>query len=137
VKLRNYPKNNICQLLKMATVKNCNFSCTCNRADCERKHHVDNIEDRAEFKKLYESRFDRKIHNETDPQGVRLVPCYFGAVCGKADCNFKHYCNIEFRKEFSKEWFKVSRKAGKERILAEMKSKYSISDEDLERLSKM
>jgi hypothetical protein len=33
--------------------------------------------------------------------------------------------------------FKVSRKAGKERILAEMKSKYSISDEDLERLSKM
>ena len=124
---------------QMATpaVKNCNFSCTCNREDCDRKHYIENKDDRLKVKELYEKHFDRKIHNETDPEGVRLVPCFFGPLCGKTDCNFKHYCRFEFRKEvMNKEWYKITRKSGKEKLFAEMKEKYSISEEDFEKMMK-
>jgi len=119
------------------TVKNCNFSCTCNRDDCDRKHHIENKEDRAKVKELYEKHFDRKIHNETDPEGVRRIPCFYGPLCGKTDCNFKHYCKTEFRKEvMNKEWFKITRKSGKEKLFTEMKEKYSISEDDFEKMMK-
>ena len=89
-------------------------------------------------KELYEKHFDRKIHNETDPDGVRLVPCFFGPLCGKTDCNFKHYCKFEFRKEvMNKEWNKVAYKSKKEKLITDLKAKYSISDEDVEKLMKL
>ena len=119
-------------------IKNCNFSCTCNRDDCDRKHHITDKEERAKCKELYEKHFDRKIHNETDPEGVRRIPCFFGPLCGKSECNFKHYCKFEFRKEvIIREWNKDSRKIKKEKTIAELKEKYSISDEDVEMMMKM
>ena len=33
-----------------ASAKNCNFSCTCNRDDCERKHYIEDINDRKIIK---------------------------------------------------------------------------------------
>ena len=122
----------------MSSVKNCNFSCTCNRDDCDRKHYIEDIEDRKIVKDLYDENFDRKKHNETDPDGVRNVPCFFGPLCGKSECNFKHYCRYEFRVEvMNKEWRRISRKENKERLLAELKAKYKISDEDLEKLMRL
>ena len=118
--------------------RNCNFSCTCNRDDCDRKHYIETPEDRAIVKEIFDKHFDRKIHNETDPDGVRNFPCFFGPLCGKADCNYKHFCKIEFRNEvMNKQWRKISRKDNKEKFLSELKEKYSISDEDIETLSKL
>ena len=124
---------------RMATgIRNCNFSCTCNREECDKKHFIEDPEDRIKVKEIFDKHFDRKIHNETDPDGVRNVPCFFGPLCGKPDCNYKHYCRIEFRREvMNKEWRKISRKENKEKQLDEFKAKYSISDEDIERLLKL
>jgi len=122
----------------MTTVKYCNFSCVCNRDDCERKHYIEDKNDRIAVKELFDKHYDRSIHNETDPDGVRNSPCFYGPLCSKTDCNFKHYCKFEFRKEImSKEWFKISRKNNKQKILADLKEKYNISDEDMEKLSKL
>ena len=121
-----------------SSIKNCNFSCTCNRDDCERKHYIDNIDDRKIVKDLYDENFDRRQHNETDPDGVRNVPCFFGPLCGKSECNFKHYCNYEFRVNvMNKEWRKITRKENKDKLLTELKTKYKISDEDMEKLMKL
>ena len=120
------------------SAKNCNFSCTCNRADCDRKHYIETIDDRAKVKELFEKHFDKSIHKETDPEGTRNAPCFFGALCGKTGCGFKHYCSIEFRTEvMSKEWRKISFRNNKDKILTEMKEKYGISDEDMEKLKKI
>ena len=123
----------------MATgIRNCNFSCTCNREECDRKHYIEDSEDRATVKDIFDDNFDRKIHNETDPEGVRSVPCFFGPLCSKSECNFKHYCSFEFRmKIMNKEWRKISRKDNQEKVLSELVEKYSISDEDLEKISKL
>jgi hypothetical protein len=118
-------------------VKNCNFSCTCNRDECAFKHYIENKEDRALFKELYDDKFDRKTHNETDPEGVRNTPCFFGGLCSREDCNFKHYCNHTFRVALNKEWRKIARKENRERVFAELKAKYKISDEDMEKLEKL
>ena len=116
-------------------IKNCNFSCTCNREDCDRKHYIESSDDRIKVKEIFEKHFDRKIHNETDPDGVRNASCFFGSLCAKPECNYKHYCSIEFRKEImNKEWRKISRKDNKEKQLNEFKAKYSISDDDMEKL---
>ena len=118
--------------------KNCNFSCTCNREECDRKHYIEDPDDRITVKEIFDKHFDRKNHNETDHDGVRNSPCFFGPLCGKADCNYKHYCRIEFRNEvMNKEWRRISRKDNKEKILNEIKAKYTISDEDMEKLSKL
>jgi hypothetical protein len=123
----------------MATgIRNCNFSCTCNREECDKKHFIEDQNDRIKVKEIFDKHFDRKNHNETDPDGVRNIPCFFGPLCGKPDCNYKHYCRIEFRREvMNKEWRKISRKENKEKQLDEFKAKYSISDEDIERLLKL
>ena len=121
-----------------STIKNCNFSCTCFRDDCDRKHYIENIEDRKIVKDLFDANYDKRIHNETDPEGVRNVPCFFGPLCGKSECNFKHYCRYEIRADvMNREWRKISRKENKERLLNDLKAKYKISDEDMEKLMKM
>ena len=121
-----------------ASTKNCNFSCTCNREECDRKHYIEDPEDRAKVKEIFDNHFDRKIHNETDPDGVRNTPCFFGPLCGKSECNYKHYCRFEFRSEvMNKEWRKISRRDNKEKLLEAMKEKYDISEEDMERLAKL
>ncbi len=124
-------------LKRMSTTKNCNFSCTCNRDDCDRKHYIENKDDRLLVKQLYDKAFDRKIHNETDPEGVRNTPCFYGPLCSREDCNFKHYCKYEFRLEINKEWRKIARSENRKRILTEMKNKYKISDEDMDKLEKL
>ena len=123
---------------RMSTVKNCNFSCTCNRDECDRKHYIEDADDRVAVKELYEKHFNRSQHNETDPEGVRNVPCFFGPLCGNSECNFKHFCNADFRREVMiKEWRKLNRKDNKDKLLAELKTKYKISDEDMEKLQKL
>jgi len=118
--------------------KNCNFSCTCNRDECDRKHYIDDKENRLKIKEIYDANFERSMHNETDPDGVRNSPCFYGPLCGRSDCNFKHFCNYDFRKDtMIKEWSKISRKSNKERILNVLKTKYKISDEDFETLLKI
>jgi hypothetical protein len=121
-----------------AGIKNCNFSCTCNRDDCERKHYIEDKEVRVLIKEIFDTNFDRKVHNETDPDGVRNIPCFYGSLCSKTECTFRHYCSFEFRREImSKKWRKVLRKDNKDKVLADMQEKYSISDDDMEKLAKL
>jgi hypothetical protein len=37
----------------------------------------------------------------------------------------------------NKEWRKIARKENRDRVLAEMKAKYKISEEDMEKLAKL
>jgi hypothetical protein len=37
----------------------------------------------------------------------------------------------------NKEWRKIARKENRERVFAELKAKYKISDEDMEKLEKL
>lgn len=124
--------------MSSSSVRNCNFSCTCNREDCDRKHYIEDIDDRKIVKDLYDANFDRREHNETDPDGVRNIPCFFGPLCSRSECNFKHYCRYEFRVEvMNREWRKISRKENKDRVLTELKAKYKFSDEDMDKLMKL
>lgn len=90
----------------MTTIKICNFSCSCVRDDCSFKHRIDDIELRKEFKEIIDEKFDKNSHNETDPDGIRHLPCIHGFLCGKEDCGFKHRCSFSGRKVITAEWNK-------------------------------
>lgn len=98
----------------MTTVKVCNFSCSCTRDECSFKHRIDELELRKEFKKIIDEKFDKNVHNETDPDGVRHIPCIHGFLCGKEDCGYKHRCSFVGRKLFVAEWNKLHPKERKE-----------------------
>ena len=118
--------------------KNCNYSCTCTRENCDFKHYIEDKNDRFKVKEIYDENFNRTIHNETDPEGVRHVPCFFGYFCKNSSCNFKHFCNYEFRKEImNKEWFKYSRRNEKDKLVNYLKAKYNINQDDFEKLVKL
>ena len=117
-------------------VKNCNFSCVCNRKDCERKHFIDEIEKRAQFKELYEKLYDKKEHRETDPDGVRERNCFFGGLCRDKDCNYKHFCNAEGRAVIIKAWYRDCKKNDNAEFIADLSGRYKFSKEDLEELKK-
>jgi len=85
--------------------KVCNFSCSCIRDDCSFKHRIDDIELRKEFKKIIDAKYDKNIHNETDPDGVRHLPCHHGFLCNNESCGFKHRCSFAGRKEIQNEWY--------------------------------
>ncbi len=69
-------------------IKNCNFSCTCFRNDCERKPYIKNIKDRKIIKYLFDANYDKSIHSETDSEEIRIVSCFFGSLCIKSQYNF-------------------------------------------------
>jgi hypothetical protein len=96
------------------SVKVCNFSCSCVRDDCSFKHRIDDIELRKEFKKIVDAKFDKNSHNETDPDGVRHIPCLHGFLCGKEDCGYKHRCSFVGRKLIIAEWNKAHPRERKE-----------------------
>jgi hypothetical protein len=122
----------------MATsVKVCNFSCSCVREDCSFKHRIDDIELRKEFKKVIDAKFDKNEHNETDPEGIRHIPCIHGFLCGKEDCGYKHRCSFAGRKEIQNEWYishpRIQRKQLTEEDAEQMRklvAKYMMSYED-------
>jgi hypothetical protein len=94
--------------------KVCNFSCSCIRDDCSFKHRIDDIELRKEFKKIVDAKYDKNIHNETDPEGIRHTPCLHGFICGKEDCGYKHRCSFAGRKLIIAEWNKTHPRERKE-----------------------
>ena len=96
------------------SAKVCNFSCSCVRDDCSFKHRIDDIELRKEFKKIVDDKFDKNAHNETDPEGIRHIPCIHGFLCGKEDCGYKHRCSFVGRKLIITEWNKAHPKERKE-----------------------
>jgi len=94
--------------------KVCNFSCSCIRDDCSFKHRIDDIELRKEFKKIVDAKYDKNIHNETDPEGIRHTPCLHGFICGKEDCGYKHRSSFAGRKLIIAEWNKTHPRERKE-----------------------
>ena len=95
-------------------MKICNFSCSCVRDDCTFKHKINDIELRKEFKELVDTKFDKGAHNETDPEGIRHLPCLHGFLCGKEDCGFKHRYSYSGRKVIIAEWEKSHPRERKE-----------------------
>jgi hypothetical protein len=111
----------------------CKFPSSCIRPECNRKHYIAAFEDRVIVKQMFDNNYDVKIHNEKFVQGFRNVSCFSGLLCSNVNCKFRHNCSFEFRREFMvKEWRKILRKDYKDKVFAEMKKKYSISDDDLE-----
>lgn len=90
----------------MATSINaCNFSCSCVRDDCSFKHRIENLELRKEFKMIADEMYDRSIHNETDPDGIRHKPCFHGFLCNNEECGYKHRCSFSGRKIIQDAWY--------------------------------
>jgi len=111
----------------------CKFPSSCIRPECNRKHYIASFEDRVIVKQMFDDNYNVKIHNEKFIQGFRNVPCFSGPLCSNVNCKFRHNCSFEFRREIMvKEWRKILRKDYKDKVFAEMKNKYSISDADLE-----
>lgn len=82
----------------------------CNREDCSYKHYLNNIEKRNVFKELFDATYDKSRHNKTDPKEERCKMCLFGHLCGKDDCGFKHYFNIDCRRLLQKLWYRADKK---------------------------
>ena len=96
------------------TMKVCNFSCSCIRDECSFKHRIDELSLRKEFKEMVDSLYDKETFNETDPEGIRHLPCIHGFICGKEDCGFKHRCSFAGRKVIISAWNKKHPKERKE-----------------------
>lgn len=114
--------------------KTCNFNCVCNREGCAYKHYLVSADERKAFKELVDSAYDKTLHNETDPDGVRHRICVFGHLCGKEACTFKHFCNFEGRRLLQQSWRKQSRKAEAFQFIDELNEKYSFDEAELEKL---
>ena len=123
----------------MTTADNkvCKFNCICNRPDCSFRHYITNVDDRSAFKELLDKLYDKSKHNETDPEGIRRRVCFFGYLCGKEDCGFQHFCNIEGRRLLQKAWFKQSKRNESLAFLDELNEKYSFTDDEVEKLLAM
>lgn len=118
----------------MTDAKICNFNCICNRDDCSYKHYLNTVDERKAFKELFDATYDKSRHNETDPKGERRRMCLFGHLCGKDDCGFKHFCNIDCRRLLQKSWYRVTKKSENKAFLAELGGKYQMSEEEMTKL---
>ena len=96
------------------TTKVCNFSCSCIRDECSFKHRIDELQLRKEFKEMVDTLYDKDSFNETDPEGIRHLPCIHGFICGKEDCGFKHRCSFDGRKVIIAAWNKKHPRERKE-----------------------
>ncbi len=121
------------------SLKVCNFSCSCVRDDCSFKHRIDNLELRKEFKDIVDAIFDKNIHNETDPDGIRHIPCIHGYLCNNEDCGYKHRCSFSGRKEIQNEWFNKHPRPQRKQLTIEdaeqlnkLSIKYMMTHEDAE-----
>lgn len=123
----------------MTTAKSkiCNFNCSCIREDCSYDHYIKDLEDRKDFKDLFDATIDKRTYNETDPDGVRKKICAFGILCNNEDCGYKHYCSPDGRMLMRREWFKIFNKQKNSSFLEELNEKYNFSTEDYERLAKI
>jgi hypothetical protein len=122
-----------------SSIKVCNFSCSCVREDCYFKHRIENLELRKEFKIIVDAMFDKNIHNETDPDGVRFLPCHHGHLCNKEDCGFKHRCSFVGRKEIQNEWYSKHPRSLRKQLthedaeqLNKLSIKYMMNHDDAE-----
>ena len=129
--------NKISSAKMTMSAKVCNFSCSCVRDDCTFKHRIDELELRKEFKKIVDTKFDKTAHNETDPDGIRHIPCLHGFLCGKEDCGFKHRCSFAGRKEIQSEWYIAHPRPQRKQLTEEdaehmrkLVDKYMMSFED-------
>lgn len=121
------------------TVKVCNFSCSCVRDECSFKHRIDDLELRKEFKEVVDAKFDRDLHNETDPDGIRHHPCIHGFLCNKEFCGFKHRCSFSGRRIIQKEWFSLHPRPQRKQLtsddaeqLKKLVERYDMNDEESE-----
>jgi len=87
------------------TSKVCKYSCSCIREECSFKHRINDPELRNEFMEVVKNKFDKGLFNETDPEGIRHLPCIHGFLCEKEDCGYQHRCSFNGRKIIQKEWY--------------------------------
>lgn len=130
-------KIKIIHLTIMTSVKVCNFSCSCIRDDCSFKHRVDDLELRKEFKNVIEANFDKSIHNETDPDGIRHIPCIHGFLCNNENCGFIHRCSFDGRIKIQKAWFSLHPRPERKQLtiddankLKKLVDKYHMNHDD-------
>jgi len=115
----------------------CNFNCICYKADCNKKfyHAIPDIEERKLFRDNVYSLINIKDYNETDPDGVRKVPCKNGHLCKFPKCNFKHFINVEGRILLSKKWMQEKKKLKVYKLISDLETDL-ISKEDAAKVLK-
>lgn len=88
----------------------CDKSCTCTSQKCRllKKHYIKGIENRTILNSFVENNFNSLLHSEDDRSTQK--PCEKGLFCLNCDCQNKHGCNLEFRKEMFDTWnnFKIA-----------------------------
>jgi len=100
----------------------CNFNCICHKADCKFYHAIADFDERMFFKNDIYSNINVRDYNETDPEGVRRVPCKSGQLCSKATCNFKHIISAEGREILNKKWFQEKRKFKVNKLISDLEN---------------
>jgi hypothetical protein len=107
----------------------CNFNCICFNADCKYSHAISDVDERKVFRDTIYSTINPKDYNETDPEGVRKVPCRNGQICRFKTCNFKHFINAEGREILNKKWYSDSKKIKMAKLIEDLETD-KISKED-------
>ena len=100
----------------------CNFNCICFNADCKYSHAISDVEERKLFRDTIYSTINPKDYNETDPDGVRRVPCRKGQICTFKTCNFKHFINAEGREIMSKKWYTENKKSKMSKLIDDLET---------------
>jgi hypothetical protein len=99
----------------------CNFNCICIK-DCKYLHAISDVEERKLFRDTIYSTINPKDYNETDPDGVRKVPCRNGQICRFKTCNFKHFINAEGREILNKKWYMDSKKLKMTKLIDDLEA---------------
>jgi hypothetical protein len=106
----------------------CNFNCICFK-DCKYLHAIPDVEERKLFRDTIYSTINPKDYNETDPDGVRKVPCKNGQICRFKTCNFKHFINAEGREILNKKWYMDSKKLKMTKLIDDLEADKVSKDE--------
>lgn len=75
----------------------CRFNCYCTNSDCGYKHYLSYDESKIMSKVINREKEEmKKYYEEQDEE--RRSNCYYGIMCHKKDCKYKHKYNPEGRK---------------------------------------
>jgi len=85
----------------VATVYYCNYNCICTKTVCENKHYFTNIADRKFASVTYNMIPDIRDHIKEENPETRKINCFYGQLCTKKDCGFRHFLSPEGREIFN------------------------------------
>ena len=118
----------------MTTKAICKFNCTCINSRCAYDHYI-KFDERVAAKEVYDTLSDEVKAGVEEKSDERRKNCFYGNLCTKKDCGFKHHLNEESRLKFSsliKQKEKVSKMDKiKNHFKAKLGDKWSEEDDKI------